>query len=253
MINPFPESLNAKVSRRVRPLFNRRVLNFRLGRPIVSFTFDDFPQSAADVGAKLLEAEGWRGTYYACAGLSRVDNHHGVHFAPEDLRRLEAGGHEIGGHTFSHMNLRGLPDERITNEIMLNQKGLKLMGVQAAVENFAYPLGEASIGLKTDLAPHFNSLRGIRGGIHVGSADLNELKSQALDSDEHLAEAHKYIRKLGKTPGWLILFTHDIRDNPSEWGCRPEQFIEVIDAVKRSGAQVLTVRDAIKTLEQSND
>ena len=36
---------------------------------MISFTFDDFPHSAADAGASILDRFGARGCYYACTGF----------------------------------------------------------------------------------------------------------------------------------------------------------------------------------------
>jgi len=50
------------------------------------------------------------------------------------------------------------------------------------------------------------------------------------------------------TPKWLHLFTHDIRENPSEFGCTQDDFEEVVMAVKGSGLPVLTVDEAYRTI-----
>ena len=63
---------------RIRPFFLRSAILSRLHRrtiplgdrgPIVSFTFDDFPRTAATAGAAILESFGARGTFYTAAGL----------------------------------------------------------------------------------------------------------------------------------------------------------------------------------------
>lgn len=245
---PSIDAFSAEVSRRVRPYFARRMMRFKLERSIVSFSFDDFPRSAMNVGAAQLEAQGWRGTFYTSAGLAGISNHHGEHFHPSDLSSLQAAGHEIGGHSYSHVNLRTLGMRSAQEEIRRNKSALAVNCAANAVRHFAYPFGESSIGLKASLAGEYISLRGIRGGVHHGEADLNELKAQALDSDEHLAAAHSMIDSLATKPGWLILFTHDISETPSEWGCSPAQFANIISAVKTSGAQVLPVGVAIESL-----
>ena len=63
-------SLKGKVRRRWARLVDRRSSGVTLDRPMVSFSFDDAPQSAALAGARLLEERGLRGTYFISAGLA---------------------------------------------------------------------------------------------------------------------------------------------------------------------------------------
>ena len=72
-------SFSAKLSRKMLPYRARRDLHFKLDRPVVSFTFDDFPRSAITNGSDLLEKENWLASFYVAAGLMEIDNHHGSH------------------------------------------------------------------------------------------------------------------------------------------------------------------------------
>src|SRR3981081_2708835 len=49
--------------------FSRRLVQLEHRFPVISFTFDDFPQSALNVGGKILERFRLAGTYYASLGL----------------------------------------------------------------------------------------------------------------------------------------------------------------------------------------
>ncbi len=249
LINNINNRIVRKISRQIRPMFNRRMLPIRLAKPLVSFTFDDFPLSAITSGAHYLENEGWRATYYTSAGLEQSENHHGKHFSAQDLCGLEARGHEIAGHTHSHVDLSQISVDQAMTEIQTNHVTLKKMGVKGEISNFAYPYGEASGRLKQALSKKFTSMRGIQGGAHYGCADLNELKSQAIDTQPNFDKAIRIINGLSARPGWLILFMHDIVESPSEWGCTPDKFLQVVQAVKTSGADVLTVSDSLTFLK----
>ncbi|MFP4520418.1 MAG: polysaccharide deacetylase, partial [Oceanicaulis sp.] len=52
-------------------------MRIELAHTLVSFTFDDFPKSAAQAGAAALEKRGWRGTYYASGGFAGGETHLG--------------------------------------------------------------------------------------------------------------------------------------------------------------------------------
>jgi peptidoglycan/xylan/chitin deacetylase (PgdA/CDA1 family) len=69
---------------------------------VVSFTFDDFPKSALDVGGEILERYGARGTYYASLKLAWSYNILGQIFDDDDIRAAHRAGHEIACHTYTH-------------------------------------------------------------------------------------------------------------------------------------------------------
>ncbi|MBZ5623491.1 MAG: polysaccharide deacetylase family protein [Acidobacteriia bacterium] len=71
-------------------------------RPLISFTFDDFPRSALHTGGAILNRSGLAGTYYACLGLMGGETATGKLFNADDLKILIDRGHELGCHTYSH-------------------------------------------------------------------------------------------------------------------------------------------------------
>jgi polysaccharide deacetylase len=110
---------------------------------VVSLTFDDTfePQLAA---AEILESHGLRGTFYvnsprlhdgsANAGSS-------PYMSQAAALRLQARGHEIGGHTLSHPRLTTLPEVERVREVMADRAELVRLGFAAL--SFAYPSGDA--------------------------------------------------------------------------------------------------------------
>ena len=242
-------SLGAKISRKLLPLQARRNLRFKLERPIVSFTFDDFPRSALTNGADMLMAEDWHATFYVAAGLMGIENHHGESFDEADLANARKAGHEIAGHTYSHLDCATSTPAQVMAEIEHNNTALIALGVTEPIEHFAWPYGTTTAGHKSALGKHFKSMRGVRPGVHHNSADLNCLKSTPLYSGAEFDQALEQIAGLNKHPGWLIFFTHDVRENPSQWGITPSNFKQIITAVKDSGAEVLTVGKALTKLE----
>src|SRR5260370_21007842 len=80
----------------------RRPVSIDLQRPLISFTFDDFPRSSVSAGGAILNRFGLAGTYYACFGLQGKQAPTGQMFILDDVRTLLDQGHELGCHTFSH-------------------------------------------------------------------------------------------------------------------------------------------------------
>ena len=197
----------------------------------------------------MLAKHKWRATFYVAAGLAGVQNHHGQSFDKTDLAGLQAKSHEIAGHTYSHLDCGQSTQKQVLAEIARNNVALTAMGVKSPIEHFAWPYGTTNIGNKTALAGHFKSMRGVMSGVNRGRADLNCLKSAPLFSGAKLNHTLGLIEGLKKRPGWLILFTHDVRDNPSEWGVTTKEFLETIAAVKASGALVLPVGEALEMVK----
>ena len=63
--------------------------------PIVSFTFDDFPRTAARAGGAILGEHAMHGTYYVSLGLMNRHLPAGRGFSAEDLRDIVDEGHEL--------------------------------------------------------------------------------------------------------------------------------------------------------------
>lgn len=225
-------------------------LKINLDRPIVTFTFDDFPRSALELGAVRLKARGWRGTFYVSGGLAGVTNHHGELFAPGDLLSLKTDGHEIACHGYSHLDASRLPAEAVAADAARNRAYLKSVGLDDVPASYAFAYGEATPQAKKRLLGTYSSLRGVQAGINRGVADRGLLKSVPLDGgDDGLKRAVAMVKDAARNPGWLIFYGHDIQDQPSEWGCTPDFLDVVLHTVEQSGAQVMTQSDALAAIE----
>ncbi|MEE9184603.1 MAG: hypothetical protein V3U39_09040, partial [Acidimicrobiia bacterium] len=56
-----------RLNRSLTQLAARTTIRSRLPAPVVTFTFDDFPQSAWSVGGRILERHNARATYFLSA------------------------------------------------------------------------------------------------------------------------------------------------------------------------------------------
>lgn len=239
-----------KLQRAAARIMARQTLAIDLDKPLISFTFDDFPKSAVSRGAARLEDEGWRATYFASGGFAGRRTHHGDMFDADDVRRLSGAGHEIACHTFSHTDAASSDTEAFVADVERNAAFLNACGQDEAPASFAFPYGEATASAKRALTGRFRALRGVRPGVNRGQADRALLRASPLDGGlDGLHRAIDAVRSATLKPGWLIFYGHDIQDLPTPWGCTPEFFDAVVDAVKSSGAQVMTMRAALDHIE----
>ena len=114
-------SVTDRFGHRVAAYLRTNVKPMRNTRPIVSFTFDDVPESAYSKGADILDAHGVNGTFYIAGGLCDTQEPHRRLIARHQCRDLASRGHEIGCHTFSHCKVNSLSDQDLDLELERNQ------------------------------------------------------------------------------------------------------------------------------------
>ena len=239
-------TLQARVSSRLSRHFRATPFTLRNSRPIVSFTFDDFPDSAAAIGVPLLDVYDAKATFYVAGDL--VDKHgdHWQNARADDIVDLHRRGHEIGCHTFSHSATTELDAAHMAIEIETNRRYLLGLDPSMRIENFAYPYGLGSVWRKRQLAQAFRSSRGIVPGINAGTVDLQYLRSTPL-VNRHLDndDIDRAFDELVATNGWLIFYGHDVTNRPSPYGCTPVLLKYALDAAAKRGVTVLTVAGAL--------
>ena len=89
-----------------RQVWKRGVLD----RPEVVLTFDDGPHGrATERILDTLKSKGTPATFFVVGKM--VERHSAL------VRRMLAEGHEVGNHTYEHLRLDGMPEERIEKEL----------------------------------------------------------------------------------------------------------------------------------------
>lgn len=224
----------------------RRPVSIELSKPIVSFTFDDFPHSAATAGAAILEGYGAAATYYVSLGLAGVREASGLMFAKEDVERILASGHELGCHTFHHLDAGESETQDFVDSVIANQRRLQERFPKVWFRTFSYPKSAPHPGIKRRMGARFESCRGGGQTFNCGVADLSMLKSYFLEQarGDHASVA-RLIEENRQRAGWLIFSTHDVCDTPSPYGCTPEFLECAVKAARESGASILPVSAAL--------
>ena len=243
---PERTAFKARVSNRLSRYFNATRLRLRNERPMVSFTFDDFPESAATDGAAILDQYGAKATFYASGSEVGKWSGHWQGVSADGIVELHRRGHEIACHTFSHQSATELGATRLAAEIERNRRYLLSLDPSIQVDNFAYPYGLGSVWRKGQLARTFRSSRGIIPGINCGLVDLHYLRSTPL-INESIDEGgiDRAFDKLVDANGWLIFYGHDVTARPSPYGCTPSLLRRALDAAAKRSVAVMTVAGAL--------
>lgn len=219
-------------------------------QPMVSFTFDDVPDSALDAGAAILEAEGARGTFYIAAGLLGSSEPGRRLIDAQGCASLLARGHELGCHTYSHPNLRHTGRAALAADLDRNRTALAALAPGFVPRNFAYPYNAGSFRHRDAVARRYRSARGGLGGINRGVTDRTLLRSMPLQQPEaSVASMRGMVDELVSRPGWLIFFAHDIATTPTPYGCRPDSFADLVAYARARGCAIMTIDQALDRCE----
>ena len=112
---------------------------------------------------------------------------------------------------------------------------------------FSYPRGQVKPRTKEIVQKYYKCARGISPGINIGRVDLNLLKGTRIYGGKgNFGWIKKFIDHNRQENGWLIFYTHDVCALPTQYGCTPDFFEDVLRYSKESGAVILTVEEAYK-------
>lgn len=249
MFSSLTHRLRWRYQRTAAEYFARRP--FRLGntKPIISFTFDDFPSSALHEAGAVLERVEARGTYYASFGLMDQVAPTGRIFNKADLSLLLARGHELGCHTFAHCHAYNTSVCEFEASIIENRRVLNQLAPGVSMVTLSYPIGCPRPASKRLSARHFLGCRGGGQTCNVGVADLSNLRAFFLEQSRDDVEAVKAIIALNaRVGGWLVFATHDVSETPTRYGCKPDFFETAVKLSLESGASILTMRQALQAV-----
>lgn len=218
------------------PMARREVL---LPRGVLSIGFDDFPRSAWTEGGPVLAAHGARATFFAAGGLCGVPWRGLPQYTEDDLAAAHAAGHEIGCHSFGHESAAQVSATRMLASIARNCTFLAERLGGYAPRSFAWPYGHAAPQAQWRAARRFVCCRGVRAGLNGEVADASLLRAFGLEvRQRRLHDMPGLIVRAAQERRWLILFSHDVQDRPTEFGCTPAELDAVLDRARREGLEI---------------
>lgn len=239
-----------KVRRTLATSLSRRLVPVKLERPVVSFTFDDAPRSAFVQGASILSCYGARATYYVCFGLEGQRTEVGEIGTRQDFERALGEGHELGCHTFDHLDAWHVPRGEYLSSIDRNAAALATAFPGRTFATFAYPKSGATAGVKSGTSGRFIGCRGGGQDANIGGVDLNLIQACFLDRRTGIGmpAIQALLARTVEHGGWLVLATHDILPDPTPYGCTPQLLDDVARAARNLGAELLSVGEVCRRL-----
>jgi peptidoglycan/xylan/chitin deacetylase (PgdA/CDA1 family) len=250
---PFGEQFRRRVRRPLAMSMARRPLVMRNEEPVVSFTFDDFPRSALLEGGAILGSYGQKGTFFASFGLMGSSGPTGEIFSVDDVHEVVRQGHELGCHTYDHYHAWDTAPSEFQASIVRNREALEKYLPGTSFRSLSYPISCPRPQTKRIISAYFDCCRGGGQTFNAGALDLNFLMAFFLEKSRNdFDSVVRLIEANNRKKGWLIFATHDVSESPTEFGCTPAFFEKVVRHSSHSGANVLTVCEALDKIRDSN-
>jgi peptidoglycan/xylan/chitin deacetylase (PgdA/CDA1 family) len=238
------ERMVGRANRAAAAVFRTRTGRLTNPRPIVSFTFDDFPKSAVR-GADILSSHGAAGAFYLCSCFSGCAVDGALYYDLDDVRYLIETNHEIGCHTASHVRVSQMRRDELAADLDRNAEfAREKFGLDLAT--FSFPFGDIGLRSKLLVQRRFVACRSSLPGINRGVADLGALRAERLYAQLIDPEALKKLFARAAQPGsWLIFYTHDVGERPSSFGCTPTLLEAAVRGAIAAGCEVLSIKSAL--------
>ena len=221
-----------------------------LSRGALSITFDDFSKSSWEVAGSILADYGAKATYFVSGGCNGKMFAGMLQYTLADLHALHAAGHEIGCHTYDHVAALQCSPERYLTSIARNRRFFHEHGLTMPITSFAYTYGQAPLRHRRRLATEFAGCRSAVPGLNGPILDRSLLRAVGLElwrrrRRNPLDAIQKLIERAARDRLWLIIFTHDVSERPSPFGCTPAELQQVLAFAEKTAVDILPVNQVL--------
>jgi hypothetical protein len=220
---------------------------------VVSLTFDDGRGSQLSA-VPYMNARGMRGTFFVNSGTVGTA---GV-LTYQQLRDLQAGGHEVGGHTIDHVDMTTLNTADKQHQACDDRTALLGQGLNAT--SFAYPYGKYDSSTGPVVQSCGYSSARTAGGVACNTCPAAEtippvepFATRAIDSIFYtttLDQMKGYVTRAESSGGgWLQFVFHDICNSCDPYSITEANFAGLVDWLApraATGTVVKTVRSVIE-------
>ena len=164
------------------------------------------------------------------------------HFTGVSLRSSRAQIGEDGFAHRSHQRKIGTGTGLGVEDADRFRPPVDILDLQTA--DFAGPQTISRQQLQDRLISEPDGRRVLARGFQDGG-DLNQLPGVGIEGPDGKALARQWIDRAVSENAWLILYTHDVREAPSPWGCTPDTLSRLIAHAREAGCDIRTVGEVL--------
>jgi peptidoglycan/xylan/chitin deacetylase (PgdA/CDA1 family) len=209
-------------------------------------TFDDAHWSIFDVAYPMMRTFGYVGTNYVHTGM--IDQPNFLTLA--QLHILEKEGWETGGHTVNHANLTQVDLETAEREIVGGWQYLR--DHHLTHDTFALPAGHANEATMRIIKKYFSSIRNsedLKMRCPIDPYGLGYYDARNTDGSEKIIG--RILSGIAHHECIVIIGFHRILEDKDTFSrsVTPQEFREILEFLQDRDLQIMTISEAIETLE----
>ncbi len=208
-----------------------------LGKGVVSITFDDGLSSTYANGMSILDKNGYKATWYLNASTIGTASY----MNKAQAKRLITAGHEVGSHSYNHVDLATLTSAQQQYQVATNKTSLEaILGVP--VVHFATPFGSYNSSALTTIMQYNQTHRDTSGKINYPYAfDASLVHGKVITKSLTLADIDALITTAEQQKAWLVLVYHGIANGGDEYTISKTKYEQQISLIKKHDVVVQTI------------
>lgn len=217
--------------------------NSSLDSPIVVLCFDDCHIGIYETAFPIMQEYDYIGTNVSNSGRIGETGY----FSWNALHEMEIAGWETASHTEDHTNLIDISVQEAEKIITDDIDNFHAHGIFPV--SFALPAGLVSKDIYDVLIRYFSIIRKSQDTINHYPVDAKAIGyfpiQTSYSSDQPIRRIQSAIYR---KECMVILGFHRIQDVTENvtYNCTPDDFRRIMDFIKSSGLEVLTLKDAVK-------
>jgi peptidoglycan/xylan/chitin deacetylase (PgdA/CDA1 family) len=169
-----------------------------------------------------------------------------IYMNPAQMLEFQTAGHELGGHTQTHVSLSTVAPSVANAELVGSWTDLLAMGA-VDVKTMAYPYGDYNAAVQT-MAKNagYVAARSVDRGFNDKGTNKYELKIQQMDRTTTMADVQHWVAQAAADKTWLILMFHQEDENIAhDLGVTPQLLQQIVDYVHTANVDVVTVKEGV--------
>jgi len=204
------------------------------------FTFDDGFGTDYEVVYPILEEEGLQAvTYITPIFIEDVEGY----MDWEQVKSLDKAGWDVECHSYTHANLKELTEVEIHEEMQKVDEAFKKQGLYKP-EHHAFPHGGYDEDSKEVVFSYRTTARTVNNNLNELPIDQDDILLDAVDMGIHSIEVLKdLIDEAVENDKLIILFTHDVREKPYDYGIETDKFKSVLDHALKQEIEIITLSE----------
>jgi peptidoglycan/xylan/chitin deacetylase (PgdA/CDA1 family) len=213
---------------------------------LVSFTFDDNAAGQAGIVRPLLNAAGFRGTFYTPTSYIQPDNEAALGWS--QMKGMVAEGHEMAGHSITHKDMPTLNTGELEREL---SEPISTIAAQtgAKVRSFATPSGAYTAREFPYFEKYYDSHRTAFIGANDVAMDRYLLFGVSGDGDVNKILSD--IEDAAASDRWVILIYHQVNETGQGFfAASRANFVKTLDFVRSRGIPVARVDEGVDRLKK---